>query len=696
MFFRLFNAVRVQIDLEGSRIFLWAPVLMASGIAGYFRLDEEPAKTAVACAAIAVLCAAPRAAFHGSRWCYAVAFILAGFSAGAVRTITVDHPAVTAGAGFADIAGWVERIEIRDDGSRRLTIRAAAIGDRYLRREVYRLRVVDRAARVTLSTGDYIAARARLFGLPGPVSPGAYDFARAGWFSGLAGGGYAVDGPDVVETALRPPAGIAARRAVAGLRRAIADRILQISPGAAGALIAALITGERSQLPVAMTENLRKAGLAHLLAISGLHMSLIAGSLFGLIRAALALPPALALRFPVKKLAAAVALCGAAFYLVLSGAGVATQRAFIMAAIAFIAIIAGRAAVSMRNVAVAALVIMTVRPESVLTPGFQMSFATVIALVAAYDRSVPRPGKRPGGSFSRIWVMCVFRYIGAVGATTLIAGAVTAPIAAFHFNRVSVFGLISNLVAVPVVALVVMPASLAAVIAMPLGLDRPALEVAAAGTTLVIEVADRVARLPGSSVTVASGGAIRIVAIVLGGLWFCLWTRRWRWLGIAPIAAALAFPDRGGRVDVLVDQTLRNIAIRNPDNRLAVMSARRSVYTVERWLKADGDPASPRAAAGRAGLACDPLGCSAELKGKVRLAYVGNAAILAEECARARILITPLHVARHRCPRPDVLISRRNRSDGAHSITITGKGYDVKTSKALRGRRPWTGSGQSE
>ncbi len=669
---------------------------MASGISIYFGLEAEPARTAVAFIAAVALCTLCRAALRGSRWCYAVAFVLLGFTAGAVRTAVVDHPTVPANLGFADITGWIERIETRDDRSRRLTIIATKIDGKRPDGEANRLRIIDRAAQWPLSTGDYIAARAKLFGLPGPVSPGAYDFARANWFSGLAGVGYAVAGPKVTETDMRPPAGIAAHRAVADLRRSIAGRISKIAPGATGALITALITGERSQLPAATTDNLRRAGLAHLLAISGLHMSLIAGSLFGFIRAGLALSAALAVRFPIKKLAAVVALSGATFYLVLSGAGVATQRAFIMATIAFLAIIAGRSALSMRNVAIAALVIMTIRPESVLTPGFQMSFATVVALIAAYNRSVGRHTKRPGSSFSHTWVMRVFRYIGAVGTTTLIAGAVTAPIAAYHFNRISVFGLVSNLVAVPVVALVVMPASLTAIIAMPLGLDRPALQAAAAGTTLVIEIADRVAQLPGSSITVESRNTMQTLAIVLGGLWFCLWGRRWRWFGTALVAFAMVFPDHHAKVDVLIDHTLRNIAVRNPDGRLAVMTARRSRYTVERWLKADGDPASPRAAAKRTGLVCDPLGCTAELKAGVRLAYIGNAAVLDEECSRARILITPLYIARHRCPHPDVLISRQNKPDGAHSITITEKGYEVRTSKALRGKRPWTRTGNIE
>ena len=669
---------------------------MASGIAGYFSLDEEPAAAAIVFAAFVSVCAFFRAAVHGPLWCYAASLVLFGFCAAAVRTIAIDHVTLPPDLGFADVTGWVERIEVRDDRSRRLTILATSIGETYSLTEPLRLRIIDRAARTPLMPGDYVAARAKLFALSGPVSPGAYDFARANWFNGLSGTGYVVSGPQRTKAGRHPPVSVKVRSVLAGLRKALADRISRISPGAAGALITALITGERSQLPASTTEDLRKAGLAHLLAISGLHMSLIAGSLFGLLRAALAVSATLALNFPIKKMAAIAALCGAAFYLVLSGAGIATQRAFIMATIAFLAIIVGRAAISMRNVAVAALIIMTVRPESVLTPGFQMSFATVIALVAAYDRSGRRHSQPQATHKSRSWAMSALRYIGAVGTTTLIAGAVTAPIAAYHFNRISVFGLISNLVAVPVVALVVMPASLAAVIAMPLGLDRIPLQAAAGGTALVIEIADQVARLPGSSVTVASRSTISTLAIIVGGLWFCLWRQSWRWFGAAGVAIALAIPAPSGPVDVLVDDGLRNVAVRNSEGRLVVMTARRSRYTLKRWLQADGDPATAETAAGRPGLACDPLGCSSILKGKVRLAYVANTAVLDEECSRAQILITPLHVRRQRCPHPDVLISRQNRTDGAHSIVITEEGYVVSTSKALRGDRPWTRTGQPE
>ena len=197
-----------------------------------------------------------------------------------------------------------------------------------------------------------------------------------------------------------------------------------------------------------MEEALRRSGLAHILAISGLHMALVAGAVFWSVRAVLALFPAIALSRPIRKWAAVAALISGAFYLVLSGAGIATQRAFIMIAIVFIAIIAERPAVTLRSVALAAIVVMAVAPETVVGPSFQMSFAAVVALVATYEWHVKRDRHvaRSDG-FSRSAMRVVMLYFGGLLMTSLIAGLATAPFAAFHFNRVAPLGLVANLAA---------------------------------------------------------------------------------------------------------------------------------------------------------------------------------------------------------------------------------------------------------
>ncbi|MBL4758173.1 MAG: ComEC/Rec2 family competence protein, partial [Rhizobiales bacterium] len=161
-----------------------------------------------------------------------------------------------------------------------------------------------------------------------------------------------------------------------------------------------MITGDRSFISRNHVEMLRASGLAHVLAISGLHMTLVTGALFAGLRALLAFIPGIALRYPIKKIAAFAALFAGAFYLALSGANVATQRAFIMVGIMLVAILLERPAISLRNVALAALFVILWRPESVVTASFQMSFAAVTALIAAYEYVLNRRSAKKDRHFT--------------------------------------------------------------------------------------------------------------------------------------------------------------------------------------------------------------------------------------------------------------------------------------------------------
>jgi competence protein ComEC len=293
------------------------------------------------------------------------------------------------------------------------------------------VRVTLRAASEALPVGSWVRLPAVLNPPPAPAMPGAFDFARQAWFDRLGGVGYAVGRPEAIAAPVGED-GAGWRLRVEGLRQRLNERIQAALPGPAGAVAAALMTGDRGAIPEELVEAMRDSGLAHLLSISGLHIGLVWTLLFFAVRAGLALAEPVALRWPVKKWAAAAALAGAFAYLLISGAEVPTQRAFLMTALVTLAILCDRSALSMRLVAWAAGAILLLTPEALLSASFQLSFAAVVALVAAYEVLAPRLARlrADSGTARRIGL-----YLAGVCLTTFVAGLATAPFGLFHFTR---------------------------------------------------------------------------------------------------------------------------------------------------------------------------------------------------------------------------------------------------------------------
>ena len=301
-------------------------------------------------------------------------------------------------------------------------------------------------------------------------------------------------------------------------------------------MAAALVAGVRAGIDQATWRAMQISGLAHILSVSGLHMVMVAGSVFAACRWLLALFPPLALRFPVKKLAAAVALLAAAFYLLLSGASVPAQRSFLMTAVALLAVIVDRNPFSLRLLAWAAVVVLLLRPESVLGASFQLSFAAVLALMVVFE-AWQRPSARTRSARARAgWR--AWRYLLGVSATTLVAGAATTPFAAFHFQTIPTYGMLANLVAVPLTTFLVMPAGMIGLLLMPLGLEGPLFHVMAWGCEGVLWIARASLRPAGRLGAGASMAGQALALLAFGGLWLALWQRPWRWLGLVPCAAA--------------------------------------------------------------------------------------------------------------------------------------------------------------
>jgi competence protein ComEC len=475
-------------------------------------------------------------------------------------------------------------------------------------------------------------------------------------------------------------------------RAALSQGLRAALPGPEGAFAAAIVTGDRAAIDERDAEALRAANLAHLLAISGLHMGMLCGLVFAVVRLGLAAVPAVALRLSTKKAAALAALLAGAAYLALSGATVATQRAFVMAAVVLVAVLIDRPALTLRALAAAAVIVLLVRPVSLLEVGFQMSFAATIALVAAYETlRMPRAG---GPLLSpRSWPLRLSLYALGILATSLIAGVATAPYAAEAFNRAAPWGLAANLAAVPVMGVVIAPMAILSGLLAPLGLAGPTLWAMGAGIGWVLAVAHEVASWPGAVQPVAAAPEGVIAAITLGGLWLAIWRTRLRLLGLAPVAAALlVWSQPADRPELLIAPGARLIGVMGPEGR-AIDHPRAQGFVAETWLRRDGDPALQAEAAARPGFLRVPGGLTAALGEGWRLTTRHRRGV--EPAALAR-LCTPrvLLVARHGPP-----LQGPCRYLGAEDLARSGavaarvEAGTLVLEAALQGAcRPWTAS----
>lgn len=675
---------------EQNNLGLWVPAGIAVGIAFYFYLPREPyLGWSLVCFGSAVL-GTYLLRHRGWLAVLAAALLCAtlGIVAAQVRTMSVAAPVLQNELRAASLSGQVVEASRNQEGGTTLLLRPSTIvgvAEDELP-AIVRLRV--RQVHDPIWPGDRIETRAMLWPPAEPVAPGAFDFARQAWFRGLGGTGVTIATPRIVKAARLNGWQIE----VAAIRERVARHVMDEMAAEEGPVAAALMTGLRHAIDEDVEQDLRDAGLAHILAISGLHMALFAGTLFWLVRAFFALFPQLALRYPIKKWAAMAALLGAFAYLFLSGASVATQRAFIMAALMFLAVLIDRPAFSLRNVALAAIFVLLLRPESLLEPGFQMSFAAVTALVAVYqNRELQLLRFRENATGLSGLLRLGLIYFVTLCITSLVAGAATAPFAAFHFNRMAAFGIVGNLAAMPLVGMVIMPSALIAYLLMPLGLEGPALWAMELGLTGVIWIAEAVSHWNGAIVHIGSFSSMALALISFGGLWTALWQTKLRRLGCLPLAVGLMMASLSDAPDILVDGEAKLMAVKEAGGRY-LWSGRAPRYARESWLRRNGEPADSSLVERK--IPCDELGCATQASPIVAVSR--SSAALNDDCQEADIIIASVPVRRNarRSCNAALIIDRFDVArDGAHAIYLDENGEidRVDTVRDWRGDRPWTG-----
>ena len=586
---------RARALIEGQRanLPLWVPVLFAVGIGGYFRVPREPEGWMLAAIAVALglgIATAVRTGPVARVVLLMLLLPLAGFGAATLRSRTVAAP-VLAYPMMANVEGRVIGLDRSASGRDRVVLDRVVIHGLDAGRTPGRVRIsVDPSTPVEmLEPGLRLIGYARLSPPPAPAEPGGFDFRRMAWFDGLGAVGYTRT--PMLQAWSDSGEGGGWRHRVFAWRTAMSRAIQAAIPGRNGGFASAILTGDRSGVDLPALAALRASNLAHLLAISGLHMGLLTGFVFALVRYGFALAPRVALYRSTKKLAAVVALVAGAAYLVLSGSNVATERAFIMTAVVLVAVMIDRPAFTLRAVALAAMIVLAVRPESLTEAGFQMSFAATTALIAAFEALRGRAWWRE--MQGERWRF--LRPVIGVAVTSFVAGMATAPISAFHFNTMSQYGLIANVLAVPAMGLVVMPAAVLAGLLAPLGLAAPALWAMGLGLDYILRVAEFVAGLDGAVRPVPAGPLASLLLIVAGGLFTILWIGRGRALGLLPIVAGLALWTQAERPDILISEDGRLFGIETAGGR-ALNSERGNGFAASSWLENDGDRAGQAAA----------------------------------------------------------------------------------------------------
>jgi competence protein ComEC len=678
------NQLVETLAVQRQQGLLWVPVFLGIGIWGFFELANEPSVLSFRIAlfgsvVLSIFGLVSRSVIAIFGWM--IGLILLGFVLSVIRANSVAAP-VLGWRYYGPVQGTVVAIDRSSSDRPRLTLANPSMGKISAPRTPRLIRVSLYADDQELpKPGAEIRIEASFSPPNGPSEPQGYDFQRLAWFRSLGAVGYSRKPFDIISE----PAPRSFQLRVFQARLALSAALRAHMPVKEGGFAAAIIAGDRSFVDQGSLKHLRRANLAHLLAISGLHMGLMTGVVFALIRVGLAFFPRVALRLPTKKIAAVCALFVGLSYLILSGSSVATQRAFVMVAMMLGAVLIDRPAISLRAVAMAAVIILVLWPENLLQPGFQMSFAATIALVVVFR----------GLKDVKWWKSMYYgrwRYVqplvGLIGSS-LVAGAATAPFAAYHFNQVAHYGLIANVISLPLMSLIVMPCAVLAAVLWPIGLHGVALWGMAKGISAILTMAAWVSGLGGAVSLVAQPPPFALMIFVFGAVIIILLRGRSRWLGGAMILGSAIFWTQGNRPDVLVTGNGRLVGILQDGERV-LNRKRGNGFAARTWMENDG-------------LVFDQVKNAASFDlpnvdrfvlpiGNSKLFYLWGKKLdpseLNDLCRQYDVLIAPQwkEPVYESC---EFWGERRLRYDGSLAFEASEQGLQIETARQVSGRRIW-------
>lgn len=680
-----------EIADQKERLFLWIPVAFGIGIAAYFGLSVEPNRYFGIAAVSGLIPLLVRTWRHHRDDARRFAVFLAvaalfcaacGFFAAQVGTAVNGTHILKKSTGPKTAAGYVESVENMGDGSR-VVLSNVTIEDVEHAPKKLRLKFKKDDG---IEAGQMISALVKADPPSQAVAPGAYDFRRHLFFEGIGGVGFSYTAATILEPAEVGGFELFFER----LRKKIDDEITAKSGPVTSGIMTALITGERGAIAEEDDDAMKASGLYHLLSISGTHVCMVAGVLFFFTRFFLACFPWAALHWPIKKIAAVAALSGAAFYVVLAGADVPAQRSLMMTGLVMIAVVLDRSPLSLRLIAFSALVVLAVAPHSLVGVSFQMSFAAVAALICFFD-------------YIRGWWMAwyskagfiwkAFLYLVGIMLTSIIAGLMTGFFGLYHFQQFAVYGVLSNMLAVPLTGFVIMPAAIVALLVMPFGLAALPIKVMEWGTVWMLAIAHWAAGLEDAVIHVSQWPQVTYALFVCGMVLFLLW-RGWKGKGVACVImmAGLVFIPFARQPDIYISEKGKLVALRGADGNLYFSTGRAEKFAAENWLRLNGrDGEKPKTFRDEnAPVQCDDEGCRAEVAGK-HVSILRTRRAFFEDWDWADVMIADFPLPEEKKDGGKVILGLYDFLDGgAHTVYLRGDDVRVMTVGEEVGKRPWS------
>ena len=683
-------------DRERDQLPLWLPIGLGLGIAAWFGLPDPRSWVAFMLAAAAVMVAAPVLA-PGTRWARSVAIFCFCASLGCGLVWWKAERAAAPRIERARMAEFVAAIETAQRlparEAVRLVVRPLAAPDLPPR---LRINVDEEKAGSELLPGATIRVRAWLMP-PAPMAvPGAYDFARTAWFQGIGGSGRALGEVRLVSPAKEQ--GWRARLSI--LRQRLADHARARLPGAEGGIAAALATGDQGGIPEEDAEAMRRSGLAHLLSVSGLHLTAVVGAVMLLTLKLLALSPWLALRVRLTLLAAGAGALAGIAYTLLTGAEIPTVRALIAALLVLLGVALGRDALTLRLIAVGALVVLLFWPESLPGPSFQMSFAAITVIIALHEQPRIKAllSRREEGVLAKLG-----RVVLALVLTGLAVELALTPIALYHFHKAGLYGALANIVAIPLTTFVIMPAEALALLLDLLGAGGPFWWVTGRSLDLLLSLAHWTASTPGAVTMLPTMPIGAFGLIIGGGIWLVLWRTSWRAWGLAPLGAGALWALSTPTPDLIVTGDGRHLALRTQTGELAILRGRAGDYVRTMLSETSGSDAELLEIRDLAGAACSEDLCAADVHkdGRVwrllatRTPHMVEIGAMNRACAGADIVVSDRRLPRSCVPRWLKLDRAFLASSGGVAITLGERPRVANVADQL-GKHPWAVRGTKE
>lgn len=579
-----------QIENERDRWSLWLPVLFAIGIGVYFALSFEPSMwfSLVFIELLIVLAIIWRFNPFKLLIILILSLLLLGFADAQMKTIYLAKQETLTSASKLYITGRIKNVDYNSRGKKRVVLDDVADFDGKFKFDDVKVALMSKDE--PFVEGQCIELIANLMPLPKTSIVGGFQFDRKSFFEGISINGYALSFASQVDCLDNPNIADKFDNIIALIRNKIITNINRVLSPDEASITAAIVAGERGKISKTLINNYRDSGLAHFLSISGLHMSMIAGLMFFLVRLIVTFITPISTRYDSKKISAVFAILISIFYLLISGAQVPTQRAFIMTFIVLLGVMFSRRAISMKTISWAAFIVLIIAPQALIGASFQMSFAAVIALIAFYEKYAGRLHLFLQGDNAKenpLWLKIIkiaWVYVMGILVSDLVASLATLPFAIYHFNRIAIYTTLANLLAGPIIGLIIMPFVLISLLLMPLGLDAFTLKIVGFGVAKVNEITAFVSSIPNAALPVLAMPLWGLLLIVFGGLWLCIWTsslRRWGWIGII-IGFLSLFTAK--IPDVIINDDASLVALKDNQGELIILPSRGNYFDKKIWL----------------------------------------------------------------------------------------------------------------